>query len=46
MSEEASTMTKEVPTSAELSHRPDPVKLEEFINRIKNEKTFPQTMSE
>jgi hypothetical protein len=28
-----------------LNHRPDPIKFEEFINRIKNEKNFPQTMS-
>lgn len=27
------------------SHRPDPIKFEEFINRIKNEKKIPQTMS-
>lgn len=27
-------------------HRPDQVKFEEFINRIKDEKKFPQNMSE
>ncbi|XP_070500287.1 alpha-tocopherol transfer protein-like [Chironomus tepperi] len=28
-----------------ISHRPDQVKFEEFINRIKNEKSFPQTIN-
>ncbi|KAG5681816.1 hypothetical protein PVAND_011224 [Polypedilum vanderplanki] len=44
MSEEISKTPTE-DTSKILNHRPDPIKLEEFINRIKNEKTFPQTMN-
>lgn len=28
-----------------ISHRPDPIKFEEFVNKIKNEKSFPQNMS-
>lgn len=28
-----------------ISHRPDPIKFEEFIEKIKNEKSFPQNMS-
>lgn len=35
-------VTEEIDTT---SHRPDPIKFEEFIERIKNEKSFPQNMS-
>lgn len=43
MSSEYATPEEEIKVIA--SHKPDPIKLEEFLNKIKKEKKFPQTMN-